>query len=333
MRILQICNVGQICGGTAACAHTITRALPEHDHHVIFRNKPTPQTTRAFEPATTAHHQSPFVIDYESDLVIAHNSPAGTIRTRSPLMAYIHSARQTPETGDHHVYCSHWLARQLNDHNPGRVLHQGVELPEPLPSDHHYRHVIGRICTPTRAKWPRAATIDFYTAAAYTFPAATWHFVGCPDNLKPDLLAACGNALFIDAHPQAKAWLHRWTATVYHNPHLTESFGRTCAEAMLAGCIPIVPPTGGFAEQIPNDPEHFPWRQTAPGIDKALDALHRVLNATDEQLESWRADATKHAATYALPAFRHRLNRAIKATIKAHATRHHATTGPQNSHQ
>jgi len=38
---------------------------------------------------------------------------------------------------------------------------------------------------------------------------------------------------------------------LYHHPTLTESFGRTVAEALRAGCIPIVDRRGGFREQIP----------------------------------------------------------------------------------
>lgn len=40
---------------------------------------------------------------------------------------------------------------------------------------------------------------------------------------------------------------------LYSNPFVNESFGRTAAEAMLAGCIPLVDRRGGFVEQIPAD--------------------------------------------------------------------------------
>ena len=37
---------------------------------------------------------------------------------------------------------------------------------------------------------------------------------------------------------------------LYHHPTLTETFGRVCAEAMRAGCIPVVDDRGGFCEQV-----------------------------------------------------------------------------------
>ena len=48
MRLLQVCNVGRIVGGTAACAWSITRAFPDLEHHVAFLSSITDETQRGF---------------------------------------------------------------------------------------------------------------------------------------------------------------------------------------------------------------------------------------------------------------------------------------------
>jgi glycosyltransferase involved in cell wall biosynthesis len=109
--------------------------------------------------------------------------------------------------------------------------------------------VIGRLCTPTRAKWPD--DVSFYAALASRFPNVRWEFVGCPAHLQPELQSACGGrAAFFPAGWQMRSRLWHWDALLYHNAAITESFGRTVAEAMRAGCIPIVDDRGGFREQI-----------------------------------------------------------------------------------
>ena len=59
-----------------------------------------------------------------------------------------------------------------------------------------------------------------------------------------------GNARFFPAAWEMRSRLWQWDALLYPNPIVTESFGRTVAEAMRAGCIPIVADRGGFTEQI-----------------------------------------------------------------------------------
>ncbi|HUG89913.1 MAG TPA: glycosyltransferase [Planctomycetaceae bacterium] len=110
--------------------------------------------------------------------------------------------------------------------------------------------VIGRLCTPTPRKWP-PGLIPFYGRLAAQFPAVRWEFVGCPPALQPALAAACnGRAEFLPASWTARSRLWHWDALLYHHPHVTESFGRVAAEAMRAGCIPIVDARGGFCEQV-----------------------------------------------------------------------------------
>ena len=69
--------------------------------------------------------------------------------------------------------------------------------------------------------------------------------------MQPFLQSACqGRATFLPAGWVARSHLWDWDAFLYHHPTLTESFGRTLAEAARVGCIPIVDQRGGFAEQL-----------------------------------------------------------------------------------
>ena len=52
---------------------------------------------------------------------------------------------------------------------------------------------------------------------------------------------------------KAEGGTRGWDALLYHNTRVTESFGRTVAESMRAGCIPVVDNRGGFAEQVHAD--------------------------------------------------------------------------------
>lgn len=135
------------------------------------------------------------------------------------------------------------------------MLYQGVPLPPRLDAGADRRHFddelrIGRICTPTHRKWPDAL-IPFYRELSRRFPDVWWEFVGAPGKLQPQLTDACrGRVRFHPANWQARSHLQRWHALLYHHPNLTETFGRTVAEAMRAGCVPIVDDRGGFREQV-----------------------------------------------------------------------------------
>jgi len=110
--------------------------------------------------------------------------------------------------------------------------------------------VIGRICTPQQNKWPNDVD-EFYGRLADRYPQIRWEFIGCPAELQTRLSSVCHRrATFLPAAWEARSRLWHWDALLYHNPQVTESFGRTVAEAMRAGCIPIVDDRGGFREQI-----------------------------------------------------------------------------------
>jgi hypothetical protein len=257
MRLLQVCNVGRIAGGTAACAWTITRALPDVEHHVHFISQPCPETERAFSGCRVTARR-PIDPDQlaqaEADVVILHNlSPRDWPAASLPTIQYVHSAGARA-SADVTAYCSRWLAGQCGGGDEARVLYQAVPKPVPTPMAEHRplrEHlVVGRLCTPSPRKWP-PETIGFHERLAGRFPRVQWEFVGCPGPIQEDLLQACrGRAEFIDAGWSARGRLWNWDALLYHHPHLTESFGRTCAESMRAGCVPVVDRRGGFVEQV-----------------------------------------------------------------------------------
>jgi hypothetical protein len=256
MHLLQLCNVGQIVGGTAACAWSVTRALPQLTHTVAFLSRPDAVTRQAFEPHQVLcwpHCTSDRIQQVHPDLVLLHNISVGQFSSwdGAVTLQYVHSAGRRLHA-DRTVYCSRWLAAQCRTPN-ATVLWQGVPLPThpsvPRPRVEG-RLRIGRICTPTTRKWPDTLPA-FYTQLANQHPHVDWDFVGCPIAMQPLLQAACsGRATFHPANWQARSHVWHWDALLYHHPTLTESFGRTVAEAARAGCIPIVDARGGFTEQL-----------------------------------------------------------------------------------
>lgn len=306
MHILQVCNVGNILGGTAACAWTLTRSFPDCRHSVAFLSGITGETRRAFSGCRLLRWDTVTagrVTGTGADVVILHNTPARRCDRRLPLpsLLYLHS-RIVAAPADATVACSHWLAAEMGLSRDavlyqavpqpplpaGRVFNPsesksdvcpscirahtdssrircalktkplrraGIDLtdgldirPAPLPSAGDL--VVGRICTPQRRKWP-AEIVPLYAELADAFPSVRWEFVGCPEPLQPPLKEACRDrATFFPASWRARSRFRTWDALLYHHPGLTESFGRTVAEAMRAGCIPVVDDRGGFREQV-----------------------------------------------------------------------------------
>lgn len=256
MHLLQVCNVGEIMGGTAACAWSLTRSLPDWKHSIAFLTPIRPTTREAFHPHTLIDWSPGKLISdasMDADLIILHNIGPGRLSLRGgrPTIQYVHSIGRRIEA-DQTVYCSEWLATQCARPRE-QVLWQGVPIPQE-PFGHTVRGAgplrIGRICTPSRRKWPESL-VEFYAVLASRHPNVQWEFVGCPDELRSKLLMACQlRAVFQKASWGARSAFWKWDALLYHHPTLVETFGRTAAEAARAGCIPIVDDCGGFQEQL-----------------------------------------------------------------------------------
>jgi hypothetical protein len=194
---------------------------------------------------------------------------------------YLHS-RIDPAPADLTLYCSAWLAQRF-DGDLRAVCLQAVPKPKRPDRGEETRSLreaplIGRICTPRHRKWP-AELPELYGTLAERFPQVRWEFVGCPQLLCRDLKQACqGNAEFSPASWQVRSRLWQWNALLYHNPGVTESFGRTVAEAMRAGCIPIVDDRGGFSEQIADGCGYLCRRKDdfATAVEQILSPGHRL---------------------------------------------------------
>lgn len=258
LRLLQVCNVGQIVGGTAACAWTVTKSLPTFDHCVACLQPISVETRRAFSHCRVFEWEAVTgsrVAAVAPDVVLLHNTSRSRTDDRRPAVTvqYLHS-KIDPAPADGTLYCSRWLAQQYGA-EAHHVCLQAVPKPE-RPEMHSETRslrevpVIGRICTPQRRKWPNIL-VQFYAELAERSPEVHWEFIGCPRVLEERLRIACRNqAQFFAASWAMRSRLWLWDAMLYHNPHVTESFGRTVAEAMRAGCIPIVDDRGGFSEQV-----------------------------------------------------------------------------------
>ncbi len=322
MRLLQVCNVGNIVGGTAACAWTTVRALPEWEHLLWFRTRPTAATRRHFQGCQIkwgARLSSDQLRALGADVILLHNTPAAAVSWGSGLpiklpsvVQYAHSAGRDLAGGHARLACSRYLASQLG-WTEDEVLLQGVPIPEgssqPDLRERADRWLIGRLCTPTARKWP-AELIEFYRHLATRHPQVDWEFVGCPEALQPSLRRAIlevpteetasgrERIRFLPAGWEARSRLLHWHALLYSQPSLPETFGRVCAEAMRCGCVPIVDRQGGFVEQVQagtgwlcGSPEEFAERLGGlckPGVWRELSGACRQLGDRLFSLQSYR---------------------------------------------
>ena len=260
--LLQICNVGNIMGGTAACAWSVTQSLLEYEHTILFRSSMTDQTRTAFQGHTLAQIDSlnqTSLAEWNPDYVVLHNIHARDLSCRLsvPTIQYLHSQIK-PAAANLTICCSKWLANKMSL-QPEQVCTQGVPQARQhadcasLPRGLRDQLVIGRICTPHAKKWP-ASLLPFYERLAKQHPIVHWEFVGCPASMRSHLSQACSHQVrFHEAAWQQRSLFWHWDSLLYHHPRLEESFGRTVAESLRCGCIPIVDRKGGFQEQLPDD--------------------------------------------------------------------------------
>jgi glycosyltransferase involved in cell wall biosynthesis len=303
MHILQVCNVGNICGGTAACAWSVTHALADHQHTVVFLTRPTTETMQAFKHCQTIHKamiDDSVLKKNAPDILILHNTTSNKIQGHGGFYSiqYHHSVGDRA-SATKHVACSKWLMKQTPQVQ--NLLYQPI--PRPCNEIQFNRElsdelIIGRLCTPILKKWPQAL-LPLYERLAGKFPEVSWEFVGTPEKLKAALLAACqGRCEFLSAGMDARHHFWRWQAMLYHHPTITESFGRTVAEAMRAGCIPIVDSRGGFLEQITHSESGF----LCENIETFEAAIQAILDRNQRRKMSQQAIAVSNER-FSLEAF------------------------------
>lgn len=307
LRVLQACNAGRIVGGTTACAWTATRALPACEHHVWFFSPPDAETLSAFSRCCVHHGPSLTARDVDRlspDVVLLHNTVRERIAGKwsAPTILYLHSAISRPARADATACCSRWLARRLGMRDRD-VLWQGtVKARSPRrrsggAAARGGRLIVGRLCTPVAQKWP-ADMVRFYAELARRVPDVDWEFVGCPRRLQPLLHGACGGrAVFYAAGWERRRLLAEWDVLLYSNPALPESFGRTVAEGLRAGCVPVVDRLGGFLEQVPEGVGFL-----CRGAEEFATALCRLGDAEFRRAMSARA-ATHGDACFSLARF------------------------------
>ncbi|MCA9030263.1 MAG: glycosyltransferase family 4 protein [Planctomycetaceae bacterium] len=276
---------------------------------MLFLSRPTVETQSAFQGVQLLHANSisaAQVASLDLNVVLLHNTAAGRVAgpLAVPSVMYQHSAGHRANASLK-VFCSQWLAKSSNEID-ARVLIQSVPEP-PRPNERtEARHLrtnlkVGRICTPTSRKWP-TDLIDFYAQAAERFPEIEWEFVGVPEQLTDELRRVClQRARFIDPGWNVRTHLWNWDVMLNRQPQLAESFGRTAADAMRAGCIPVVDNQGGFPEQINSDVGYL-----CGNDEEFLDALEQLQNADRRYQMSSRAQ--EHAnVQFSLTRFRHDL--------------------------
>jgi glycosyltransferase involved in cell wall biosynthesis len=288
MRLLQVCNVGRIVGGTAACAWTVTRALPALEHYVRFLSPPDRETLSVFAGCDVSHDgelSAEEVARVRPDIVLLHNISCARVvgSWTAPTVQYLHSAIAVPSKADATVCCSRWLAERIGlprscvlwQAVPTCAPAEGSGVPTRRDAGGKVRLTVGRLCTPQPRKWPQSL-IPFYRRLSEESPHVDWEFVGCPGGMESALGAACrGRAVFHPAGWSRRSLLSRWDVLLYSNPGLPESFGRVVAEAMRAGCVPVVDRRGGFIEQIPNGAGFL-----CQGARDFVEALRRLSDGT-----------------------------------------------------
>lgn len=319
LHLVQICNAGSVTGGTGACARTIVQALPEWNHTLLVLSRITDEMRTQFRPYPVRQIScvtGKLLQGLNPAFVIFHNTRRERVDAeclRWPAIYYQHS--NGPRWGGvKTVTCSQWLADQQDAAEAFEILHQAV--PRPARSSDGRRSgtlgrelTIGRLCTPVDRKWPREL-VSFYAKLAETHPRMRWEFVGCSVSLRSELKGAVyGRAVFHEACWNARTRFWNWDVSLYHHPTQTESFGRTVAEAMRTGCIPVVDDRGGFREQLPGGTGSLckSWDDFSRAIAELSDPAVRL-----HRSRRCRAYADDH---FSIHSFRERLLQVFRQVI------------------
>jgi len=319
IKFLQVCNVGQINGGTGACAWSVTRALPEFQHEVWSMTAPTEETRRVFHPILIrkpAQRLEFAIREADADVVLLHNISRRQLAEvpEIPSINYLHS-KIDPARTLRRMVCSEYLNQMYGCRE--KVVWQGV--PRAIRKrdggetfglrELRREMIVGRLCTPVGRKWWPGLPA-FYHRLASELPEIWWEFVGCPEDVKGELAEACGGRVrFFNAGWGARSRMWDWDVLLYHHPGLPETFGRTVAEACRAGCIPVVDRAGGFVEQLEEGPGFL------CGDEGEFRGALRILQDQGERWKRSRACREWGEVRFSLVVFRGRLLTEIRELI------------------
>lgn len=257
--LLQVVNVCTLTGGPGAIAWTVTRALPDWRHAVLYVNSgstPVPATMAAefgCPLVKDAGGIDQMLREHKPEVVLYHNSGPWHVRSGDFQTVYWqHSGQRGGEAA--RPKCNHvWIVSKFLARGLGLDDATIVYPPVARPPQHNERNAtftVGRLCTPNARKWVHDEQLTLYGRLAKAHPDVQFEFVGCPLSLKPEMQKRCGGrAFFHEAGWPARSHLWRWHALLYHAGQ-SETYGLTVCEAQRCGCVPIVDAKGGFIEQI-----------------------------------------------------------------------------------
>jgi glycosyltransferase involved in cell wall biosynthesis len=154
------------------------------------------------------------------------------------------------------------------------VVYLGVEPGPPVPPAGR-EPVVLTVGNVWRECLLRKGLLPFVRAAAH-LPHVRFIHVGrwCDDSIKDLRRAAPPNVALLGFLPDAALWGWYARAAVYVQASLHEGFGLSVAEAMSAGCTPVVTRAGSLPEVVGDTGVYIPSqdpREIARGIQTALD--------------------------------------------------------------
>lgn len=282
-KILQVCNVSSMTGGTGRCAFDIAQSFPDCQNHIhaMSGNRMSAEVMKTFchdRGFAFSHGGVDQILTADHDLMILHNSRWNQIGMM-PLdrAVYLwHSGGGCAKTSAKcrsAIANSKWLRDRID---PAlEFIHQPVSVPEGQRQTGKRTILrIGRIATPgNRHKWKANEIIPIYQKIRRLNRPMLWEFVGCPSWLETELRFIHSGVKFYQASVLAQEHFWNWDVMLYTST-LAESYGRTVAEAQMCGCIPIVPDRGGFSEQIRNGVDGF----LCVGSDEYYNAVRECFN-------------------------------------------------------
>jgi glycosyltransferase involved in cell wall biosynthesis len=156
-----------------------------------------------------------------------------------------------------------------------RVVHHGVPDPFGSAGESEREPIVLTVSNVARLSLERKGLRAFVEAAALV-PEAQFVLVGeWTDDAIDDLrVRAAANVTFTGHVPRAELddWFRR--ASVYVQASRHEGFGMAVAEAMLAGCIPVVTEAGALPEVVGDAGVQIPGHEAqdvAGGVRRALE--------------------------------------------------------------